>query len=120
MTETAPPGAAPRTRSTLVGILIRFVSCGLLSLGAGASWRIWVAPPRVGPASALAGIMALLAGFIAGGLLWYMRDRRLNRRRPDLLSDERVGFSLVVFVGAPLAMVVFVGLIWLLALWIVA
>lgn len=70
----------------------------------------------MGVASALAGMLALLSGFIGGGLLWYLRDARLRRRHPERLSDEQLVFSFVVFAAVPLAVLLAVGAVWLLCL----
>ena len=105
---TAPP------RPT--GVLLRFVSCGVLSVAVGAAWRLTLAPRRVGVGSALLGIVLLLGGFSAGGALWYLRDARLRLREPALVDDDRIVFSFVVFVLVPLAVLVVVGAVWALAL----
>lgn len=106
---------APGARRTVTGLLLRFISCGLLALAAGVAWRLTLAPSRLGPASAAAGILALLAGFIVGGVLWYLHDVRRRRLRPDAVSDERLVFSFVVFALMPFAVLVLVGLVWLLS-----
>jgi hypothetical protein len=98
-----------------MGVLARFVSCGVLGVGGGVLWRFTLAPPRIGIGSAFAGIFFLLLGFIVGGLAWYTRDVRLRGRAPERMSDERLVFSLVVFVGAPFTVLVVIGLVWLLA-----
>ena len=92
------------------------MSCGLISLAAGAVWRLTLAPRRVGIGSALLGILILLAGFVAGGVIWYVRDARLRLRDASLVDDERIVFSFVVFVLMPFCVLVVVGLVWLLAL----
>jgi hypothetical protein len=97
-------------------VLLRFISCGLLALGFGLLWRFTLAPKQVHTASALAGILFLLLGFILGGLLWYVRDVHLRARNPEAVDDERLVFSFVVFALMPLAVLVVVGLVWLLAL----
>ena len=112
-TETAD---RPRTRRSGVGILLRFISCGLLAMSFGVLWRFTLAPKQVRAVSALAGILFLLLGFIVGGVLWYVRDARLRSRNPDAVDDERLVFSFVVFAVMPLAVLVVVGLIWLVAL----
>ena len=106
--------ASPR-RVNPVPILLRFISCGVLGVASGAAWRFTVAPARVGVGSAFAGIFFLLLGFIVGGVAWYIRDVRLKSREPDRIPDERLAFSFVVFAVMPFAVLVFVGLIWLLA-----
>ena len=103
-------------RRTVTGLLLRFISCGILALGFGVAWRVTLAPPIVGPASAFAGIFFLLLGFIAGGVLWYLRDARRRGRDPESVSDERLVFSFIVFAVMPFAVLVLVGLVWLLAL----
>jgi nitrate reductase NapE component len=118
-TDAQPaPSAAPtaRRRSGATGILLRFVSCGLISVSFGVLWRFTLAPKQVHPGSALAGILFLLLGFILGGLLWYLRDARARQRDPEGVDDERLVFSFVVFVLMPLAVLLLVGLVWLLAL----
>lgn len=107
-----PPAAA---RRTVTGLLLRFISCGLLALSFGALWRLTLAPPVIGPASAFAGIFFLLLGFIAGGVLWYLRDATARTRHPEAVSDERLVFSFIVFAVMPLAVLLLVGLVWLLA-----
>jgi hypothetical protein len=107
-----PPAAA---RRTVTGLLLRFISCGLLALSFGAAWRFTLAPPVIAPGSAFAGIFALLLGFIAGGILWYLHDARQRRREPDSVSDERLVFSFIVFAVMPFAVLVLVGMVWLLA-----
>jgi uncharacterized iron-regulated membrane protein len=74
-----------------------------------------LAPPTIAPGSAFAGIFALLLGFIAGGILWYLHDARQRRREPDSVSDERLVFSFIVFAVMPFAVLMLVGLVWLLA-----
>jgi hypothetical protein len=110
----APPAAPPKRSA--VGLLLRFISCGLLALALGVLWRFTLAPKQIHAASALAGILFLLFGFIAGGLLWYLRDARLRARHPELVDDERLVFSFVVFALMPLAVLVVVALVWILAL----
>jgi hypothetical protein len=105
----------PRKRSA-TGVLLRFISCGLLAVGFGALWRFTLAPKQIRAVSALAGILFLLLGFIVGGMLWYLRDARLRLRNPAAIDDERMVFSFVVFAVMPLAVLVVVGLVWLLAL----
>ena len=98
-----------------LGILARFVVCGLLSLAGGAAWRLTLAPRAVGVGSALLGVLCLLAGFVLGGIGWYLLDARRRSRNPESVSDERIIFSFIVFVLVPLAVGVVVGLIWVLA-----
>jgi hypothetical protein len=100
----------------VIGVLARFLSCGVLGVGGGVLWRFTVAPHRVGIGSAFAGIFFLLLGFIIGGVAWYARDVRLREREPASASDERLFFSFVVFVGVPFTVLVVIGLVWLLAL----
>ena len=111
--EPAPAGGS---RISPIPILLRFISCGLLALAFGLIWRLTLAPPRVGLASAFAGIFFLLLGFIIGGLLWYFRDARLRQRVPERIPDERLVFSFVVFAMMPFAVLILVGAIWLLSL----
>jgi hypothetical protein len=111
----AASGAPPR-RGSATGLLLRFISCGLISLSFGALWRFTLAPKQIRAGSALAGILFLLLGFILGGVLWYVHDARQRMRSPETVDDERLVFSFVVFVVMPLAVLLLVGLIWLLAL----
>jgi hypothetical protein len=115
MSTTTDPGTIKR-RGAATGILLRFISCGLISVSFGVLWRFTLAPKQVHPASALAGILFLLLGFVVGGLLWYLRDVRRRLRDPESVDDERLVFSFVVFVLMPLAVLVLVGAVWLLAL----
>jgi putative flippase GtrA len=101
-------------RAVLI-VLARFISCGVLGVAVGVLWRFTLAPPRVGLASAFAGIFFLLLGFIVGGSFWYAHDARVRSREPERMSEERLAFSLVVFAGAPLAVLVVIGVIWLIA-----
>jgi hypothetical protein len=110
--EAQPPASA---RRAVTGLLLRFISCGLLALGLGALWRFTLAPSAVGPGTAFAGILSLLVGFIAGGILWYLHDARSRRRTPDSVSDERLVFSFVVFAVVPFAVLLLVGVVWLVA-----
>lgn len=112
MSEQSPP----RRRGALTGVLLRFVSCGLISLSGGLLWRLTLAPHRVGIGSALLGILCLLLGFIVGGIGWYVHDVRLRSRRPDLIDDERLVFSFVVFAAVPFAVLLLVGVVWTTAL----
>ncbi|GAC1343498.1 MAG: hypothetical protein NVSMB29_16250 [Candidatus Dormibacteria bacterium] len=107
-----PEGSAPHRRGALTGVLLRFVSCGLVSLSGGLLWRLTLAPHRVGVGSALLGILCLLLGFIVGGLGWYIHDLRLRARRPDAIDDERLVFSFVVFAVVPMAVLVLVAVVW--------
>ncbi len=108
----APDPAQPRA----VPILLRYISCGLLSLAGGAAWRFTLSPNAVGIVTAFAGIFFLLVGFLIGGVLWYMHDLRVRKRTPELMPDERVVFSFVVFVMVPFAVLALIGFIWLLSL----
>lgn len=112
----SPPEPAPRDQIRPIPILLRFISCGVLALVFGIVWRVTLAPPRVGLASAFAGIFFLLLGFIIGGLLWYVRDARLRQRAPERIPDERLVFSFVVFAMMPFAVLLVVGAVWLLSL----
>lgn len=114
MVINATPSAAARRTAT--GLLLRFVSCGVLALSFGVLWRFTLAPAVIGPASAFAGIFFLLLGFIAGGIAWYLRDAGRRRADPDSVSDERLVFSFVVFAVMPFAVLLLVGLVWLVAL----
>jgi len=105
-------------RGSALGLLLRFISCGLISVGLGAIWRFTLAPQQIHPASALAGILFLLLGFMVGGVLWYFRDARRRMRDPESVDDERLVFSFVVFVLMPLAVLLLVGVVWILALFI--
>lgn len=106
----------PEQRASFLGTLLRFISCGVLSIAIGLAWRLTLAPARVEIGSALAGIVFLLLGFIVGGVLWYVHDVRLRRRAPEKMPDERIIFSFIVFVLVPLMVVVLVGAVWLLTL----
>jgi len=108
-----PPAAA---RRAVTGLLLRFISCGLLALGLGLVWRVTLAPAVIAPGSAFAGIFALLIGFIAGGILWYLHDARRRRQVPESISDERLIFSFIVFAVMPFAVLLLIGLVWLIAL----
>ena len=110
----SPAAAAPTQRPT--GVALRFISCGVLSLCFGLLWKLTLAPHRVGVGSALLGILFLLLGFVIGGLLWYLRDARLRMRDPALVPDERLVFSFIVFALMPFAVLVVVGLVWIVAL----
>jgi hypothetical protein len=103
-------------RRAVLGVLVRFVSCGALGVGGGFAWRFTLAPTRVGVASSLVGVLSFLVGFIAGGLAWYGHDVRRRRRAPERVSDERMVFSFVVFAAIPFAVLVLIGAVWLLSL----
>jgi hypothetical protein len=109
---TPPPGA----RRAVTGLLLRFISCGLLALSFGLAWRLTLAPATIAPGSAFAGIFSLLIGFIAGGILWYLHDARRRRQVPESVSDERLVFSFIVFAVMPFAVLLLIGLVWLVAL----
>ena len=106
----------PVVVGSITGLLLRFISCGLLSLAAGGGWRLTLAPARIGVGSALLGIMILLFGFVVAGGLWYLRDARLRLRHPERVADERIVFSFVVFVLVPLAVLLLIAIVWGLAL----
>jgi hypothetical protein len=108
----APDPSQPRP----VPILLRYISCGLLSLAGGAAWRFTLSPNAVGIVTAFAGIFFLLLGFLVGGVFWYTHDLRVRKRTPELMPDERLVFSFVVFVMVPFAVLAFIGVIWLLSL----
>lgn len=110
-----PPASS---RRAVTGLLLRFISCGLLALGLGLAWRLTLAPATVGPGTAFAGIFSLLIGFIAGGVLWYVADMRRRRRDPAAVTDERLVFSFVVFAVVPFLVLLLVGLVWLVALFV--
>ena len=97
-------------------MLLRYISCGLLSLAGGAAWRFTLSPNAVGIVTAFAGIFFLLLGFLVGGIYWYAHDLRVRKRTPELMPDERLVFSFVVFVIMPFAVLALIGVIWLLAL----
>jgi nitrogen fixation/metabolism regulation signal transduction histidine kinase len=99
----------------VIAMLARFLSCGVLGVAGGVLWRVTLAPHRVGVGSAFAGIFFLLLGFMVGGALWYARDARVRARAPERVSDERLVFSFVVFAVVPFAVLVVIGLVWLLA-----
>ncbi|MHB8717660.1 MAG: hypothetical protein ACYDAC_02045 [Candidatus Dormibacteria bacterium] len=122
-TVTVPPliaASQPQapSRRTATGMLLRFISCGLLALALTLVWRLTIAPPTIGPGTALFGIFSLLLGFIAGGVGWYLLDARRRARHPDSVSDERLVFSFVVFAVVPFLVLLLVGLVWLVALFI--
>jgi hypothetical protein len=110
--STPPAGA----RRTVTGLLLRFISCGILALCFGIAWRFTLAPAVIAPGSAFAGIFSLLTGFIVGGILWYLHDARRRRRDPDSVSDERLVFSFIVFAVVPFCVLLLIGAVWLLAL----
>jgi hypothetical protein len=114
-----PLAAVPNAnvRGAVTGMLLRFISCGVLCLGAGFAWWLHTSSTsaHVGVASAMGDTLILLSGFIVGGLLWYIRDVRLRRRAPERIGDERIVFSFVVFVLMPLAVLLLVGIVWLVA-----
>jgi hypothetical protein len=110
---STPPAGARRTVS---GLLLRFISCGVLALCFGLIWRLTLAPAVIAPGSAFAGIFILLTGFILGGILWYLRDARRRRRDPDSVSDERLVFSFIVFAVVPFCVLLLIGAVWLIAL----
>jgi len=114
--DELPPSSGESAVTAVTGMLIRFVSCGLLCLGAGAGWWLIRGGQQVGVGSALADVMVLLFGFIIGGFLWYVRDARLRIRDPGRVNDERMVFSFVVFALVPLAVLLLVTLVWLVAL----
>lgn len=109
--STPPPGA----RRAVTGLLLRFISCGLLALCFGLGWRLTLAPAVIAPGSAFAGIFLLLTGFIVGGILWYLRDARARRRDPESVSDERLVFSFIVFAVMPFGVLLLIGAVWLIA-----
>jgi hypothetical protein len=111
----SPPPPVVSERVSPIPVLLRFISCGLLAVALGVLWRFTLAPARVGIGSAFAGIFFLLLGFISGGLLWYLRDVRVRMRNPERIPDERLVFSFIVFGAMPFAVLVVVGLVWLLA-----
>ena len=45
-----------------------------------------------------------------------MHDLRVRKRTPELMPDERLVFSFVVFVMMPFAVLALIGVIWLLSL----
>ena len=113
--STSRAGDEPQARLRLIPVLLRFISCGLLAVSLGVVWRFTLAPSRVGISSAFAGIFFLLLGFILGGVAWYVRDSRVRQSHPERVSDERIVFSFVVFAAMPFAVLLVVGLVWLLA-----
>jgi nitrate reductase NapE component len=98
------------------GLLLRFISCGIISVTLGLVWRLTLAPKRVGVGSALLGTVLLLSGFVVGGMLWYIRDARLRLRDASRIDDERIIFSFVVFVLVPFMVLAVVGVVWIIAL----
>jgi hypothetical protein len=115
--KTARPRRIPDpTQPRPVPTLLRYISCGILSLAGGAAWRFTLSPNAVGIITGFAGIFFLLVGFLVGGVFWYTVDVRTRMRHPDRMSDERMVFSFVVFVMVPFAVLVVIGLVWLLSL----
>jgi len=106
-------------RRAVLGVLLRFISCGALGVGGGFAWRFTVAPARVGVASSLAAVVSFLIGFMVGGLAWYGHDLRLRSSDPTRVSDDRMVFSLVVFAAIPFAVLLLVGAVWGLSLLLV-
>ena len=48
--------------------------------------------------------------------LWYLHDARRRRLDPESVSDERLVFSFIVFAVMPFAVLLLVGVVWLVAL----
>jgi hypothetical protein len=111
-TRRAPDPTQPRA----VPVLLRYISCGLLSFGVGAAWRFTLSPNAVGIVTAFAGIFFLLLGFLVGGVAWYIRDLRVRARTPERMPDERLVFSFVVFVMVPFVVLAVIGLVWVLSI----
>jgi len=109
-----PPADPAQPRA--IPVLLRYVSCGLLSVASGAAWRFTLSPNAVGIVTAFAGIFFLLLGFLIGGVAWYVRDLRIRARTPERMPDERLVFSFVVFVIVPFAVLAVIGFVWALAL----
>ena len=103
-------------RRAVTGMLLRFISCGILALVFTLGWRLTLAPAVIGPGTAFAGIFSLLIGFIIGGVAWYVIDARRRTRNPDSVTDERIVFSFLVFAVVPFCVLLLVGAVWLLAL----
>ncbi len=121
--ETTAPRKPARPRRTPdptqprpVPILLRYISCGALSLAGGAAWRFTISPNAVGIVTGFAGIFFLLVGFLVGGVFWYTVDVRTRMRHPERMPDERMVFSFVVFVMVPFAVLAVIGLVWLLSI----
>ncbi len=95
---------------SFIGIALRFLSCGILALAIGILWRYTVAPSHLTIGDALVGVFSLLVGFMVGGIIWYIIDRK---RKQD---DATRTFSLVVFVVVPLLVLLLVLVVWLLSL----
>ncbi|HEY6378751.1 MAG TPA: hypothetical protein VI316_06190 [Candidatus Dormibacteraeota bacterium] len=112
----ARPRKGRPARIQPTAMLLRFISCGLISLAAGLAWFLTHRNERVSPAGALLGALLLLSGFVAGGLLWYVADARRRARDPRRVDDEYIVFSFVVFVVVPAMVLVLVLLVWLVAL----
>ena len=112
--RATPPEMGLGIRTT--GLLLRFVSCGLFALALGLTWRLTLAPRRLGVGSTALGALFLLAGFVVGGILWYLRDARLRQRDPRLVSDERIIFSFVVFAVMPFCVLLVLFVVWVIAL----
>jgi nitrate reductase NapE component len=97
-------------------MLLRFISCGLISLGAGLAWFLSHRGERLSPAGSLFGVLLLLGGFALGGALWYLVDARRRARDPRRVDDEYIVFSFVVFVIVPAMVLAVVLLVWMVAL----
>ena len=85
---------ADPTQPRPVPMLLRYISCGLLSLAGGAAWRFTLSPNAVGIVTAFAGIFFLLLGFLVGGIFWYAHDLRVRKR--DAGADARRAARLLV------------------------
>lgn len=120
----APPRAAVLSKPVKgrrravqpTALLLRFISCGLVSLVAGLIWFLTHRNQQIGPAGALFGALLLLSGFLVGGVGWYLRDARLRIRDPRRMDDESIVFSFAVFVLTPLLVLGLVLVVWLVAL----
>jgi hypothetical protein len=110
------PARERRSGLQLTAGLVRFISCGVLSVGAGAAWRLSHSGSHVTIGGALADVLILFAGFALGGVLWLARDLRVRSRAPEQVSDENLVFSFVVFAAVPLGVLVLIGAVWLLSL----
>jgi nitrate reductase NapE component len=112
----ARPRKGRPARIQPAAMLLRFISCGLISLGAGLAWFLSHRGEKLSPAGSLFGILLLLGGFALGGALWYLVDARRRARDPQKVDDEYIVFSFVVFVLVPLMVLAVVLLVWVAAL----
>ncbi|MGC8461113.1 MAG: hypothetical protein ACP5OR_04640 [Candidatus Dormibacteria bacterium] len=111
-TVVTPDESSDKLTISILGIALRFLSCGILALGIGILWRYTIAPSHLTIGDALVGVFSLLVGFIVGGIIWYVVDRKRKQDEPTRT------FSLVVFVIVPILVLALVLVIWLLSLFL--